>query len=320
MSGGGSTGRVILHRLRQLLFGRPMPHPDDAAPPLPPGRLVDIGERGQVFVRDQDGPSDAVPVLLLHGWFASAELNWFGAFAPFAAERRVIAIDHRGHGRGIRPIDGFRLVDCADDAAALLDALGISRAIVVGFSMGGPIGLHLTRRRPELVAGLVTASTAAVFSTTGVERWRWRMIRLLEIGLRLGLGDRLVARIAADWGRVDDRFAPYGGWLVAEFTRASPRSMREAGRELAHFDARPWLHEIDVPAAAVVTSKDSLVPPRRQEALASALGATVTRLAGADHDIPTSGVDRFGAAIHGAVADVGSRIDAVTPSSAADAG
>jgi 3-oxoadipate enol-lactonase len=318
VSTGRSTGRLIVHRIRQLLSGRPLPHPDDAAPPLPPGRLVDIGERGQVFVRDQAGPSDALPVLLLHGWFASAELNWFGAFGPFAGERRVVAMDHRGHGRGIRPIDGFRLVDCADDAAALLDALEIPRAIVVGFSMGGPIALLLARRRPDLVTGLVTASTASVFSTTPVERWRWRMIRLLEIGLRLGLGDRLVARIAAEWGRIDDRFAPYGGWLVSEFTRASPRAMREAGRELAHFDARPWLPEIDVPAAAVITAADSLVPPRRQEDLASALGATVTRMDGADHDIPTSGVDRFGTSIHAAVAVVAERIVASEPSAGAN--
>lgn len=303
-----STGRLILRRVRQLLLGRPLVEPTDAVPPLPPGRLVDLGGRGEIFVRELDGPTDEVPVVLLHGWFASAELNWFGTFARFAGERRVLAVDHRGHGRGIQPVGPFRLVDCADDVAALLRELEIPRALVVGFSMGGPIGLLLARRHPERVAGLVLASTAAVFSSTRVERWRWRGIRLLEWGLRLGLGDRLVSRLATEWGRVDSEFAPYGGWLVAEFTRGSPRVLREAGTELSHFDARTWLGDLGVPAASVISGGDSLVPPRRQRELAAALGADVAVLDDAEHDVPITGVHRFAEAIHEAVARVSSAI------------
>jgi pimeloyl-ACP methyl ester carboxylesterase len=292
---------LIARRVRQLLVGRPLVEPTDAVPPLPAGRLVDLGGRGEIFVRDLDGAADEPPVVLLHGWFASAELNWFGTFARFAGERRVLAVDHRGHGRGIQPVGPFRLVDCADDVAALLRELEIPRAIVVGFSMGGPIALLLARRHPERVAGLVLAATASVFSTTRVERWRWRGIRILEWGLRLGLGDRLVSRLATEWGRVDSEFAPYGGWLVAEFTRGSPRALREAGAELGRFDARPWLSELDVPASSVVTGGDSLVPPRRQRELAAALQAQVAVLDDAEHDVPITGVHRFADAVHGAV-------------------
>jgi 3-oxoadipate enol-lactonase len=297
----GSAGRLIVRRVRQLLVGRPLADATDAVPPLPPGRLVRVPGRGEIFVRDLAGPDDALPVVLLHGWFASAELNWFGSFGRFAGERRVLAVDHRGHGRGVHPVGPFTLEDCAEDVAALLHELEVPRAVVVGFSMGGPVGLLLARRHPHLVAGLVVASTAAVFATARIERWRWRLIRVLDWGLRLGLGDRLVARLASEWGRVDPAFAPYGGWLVAEFTRASPRAIREAGTELSRFDARPWLGELTMPTASVITGDDSLVPPSRQEALARALGATVERLDGVDHDAPIAAVDRFGAAIHRAV-------------------
>lgn len=307
MSSWGATGRHILRRMRQLLLGRPPVEPTDAVPPLPPGRLVDLGGRGEVFVRDEDGPTDKVPVVLLHGWFASADLNWFGTFAHFAGERRVIAVDHRGHGRGIHPVGPFTLVDCADDVAALLRELDIDRAIVVGFSMGGPIALLLTRRHPERVAGLVMASTSAVFSTTIVERWRWRFVRLVEWGLRMGLGERLVARLAWEWGRIDDEFAPYTGWLVSEFTRGWPPALREAGAELGRFDARPWLADLGVPARSVVSGADSLVPPRRQEDLAVALSAGVERLDGADHDAPITAVHRFADAIHRAVVALDAR-------------
>ena len=312
---GRSTGRLIARRVRQLLFGRRLAEPTDRVPPLPPGYLVDLGGRGEIFVRDQAGPSDALPVVLLHGWFASAELNWWGTFARFAGERRVLAVDHRGHGRGLHPIGPFTLVECADDVAALLAALDIPEAVVVGFSMGGPIGLLVARRHPDRVAGLVMVSTAAVFAATSVERWRWRFIRLLEWGLRLGVGDRLVARLASEWGRVDDAFAPYGGWLVAEFTRASPRAIREAGTELSRFDARPWLGALGLPAASVVTGDDSLVPPHRQVELAVALGASVDRLDGVDHDAPITAVERFALAVHGAVTSVALRAEERGPAS-----
>ena len=67
--------------------------------------------------------------MLLHGWTATADLNWFRASSRSAERYRVIAIDHRGHGRGIRSRRRFRLEDCADDVAALADVLGIDSLI-----------------------------------------------------------------------------------------------------------------------------------------------------------------------------------------------
>ena len=62
-------------------------------------------------------------------------------YSTLAEHFRVIAMDHRGHGRGIRTFAPFRLADCADDAAGLLSELGIKKVIPVGYSMGGPIAL-----------------------------------------------------------------------------------------------------------------------------------------------------------------------------------
>ena len=58
-------------------------------------------------------------LVLLHGWTATADLNWYACFAPLAEHFRVVAIDHRGHGRGLRSAEPFRLEQCADDVAAL---------------------------------------------------------------------------------------------------------------------------------------------------------------------------------------------------------
>src|SRR5438105_8295167 len=109
------------------------------APPLPPGRHVELPGRGTTFIREV-GPPDAPALFLLHGLSASADLNWFASFNSLARPYRVVALDQRGHGRGIR-LRGrtFRLEDCADDVAALADVLGIEDIIPVGYSMGGAV-------------------------------------------------------------------------------------------------------------------------------------------------------------------------------------
>src|SRR4051812_28284526 len=108
---------------------------DDA--PLPQGRRIQLPGRGTTFVREVEGPPNAPVVLLLHGWIASGGLNWFTCFELLSRYFRVLAPDMRGHGRGIRARRRFRLADCADDAAALLEHLDIDNALVVGYSLGG---------------------------------------------------------------------------------------------------------------------------------------------------------------------------------------
>ena len=86
---------------------------------------MDLPGRGTTIVRTLNGPVGAPTVVLLHGWTATADLNWFTCYKPLAEHYRVVALDHRGHGRGIRSRKAFRLEDCADDAVAVCDVLGI---------------------------------------------------------------------------------------------------------------------------------------------------------------------------------------------------
>ena len=71
------------------------------------------------------------------------------ATATSPRQFNVVALDHRGHGRGLQSDEPFRLADCADDVAALVDELGLGPVIVVGYSMGGPIAQLLWRRHPR---------------------------------------------------------------------------------------------------------------------------------------------------------------------------
>src|SRR6202035_1219694 len=96
------------------------PWPPEPPIAMPPARTVHVPGRGEFFLRDTGG--DGPTVMLLHGWMGTAELNWWALYDDLReAVYRVLAIDHRGHGRGLRPLARFRIRDCAADAAGVLE-------------------------------------------------------------------------------------------------------------------------------------------------------------------------------------------------------
>ena len=262
-------------------------------PVLPPGQVINLAGRGEVFVRDSGGaPADPV-VLLLHGWTASADLNFFPVYAQLAGSYRVIAMDLRGHGRGMRSTEPFSLEDCADDAAALLGQLGAGPAIVVGYSMGGPVGLLLAQRHPGAVAALVMQATALEWRRTARERMVWHLLSVLELGLRLGTGAGFVERILREAIEEAPDLDVYRPWLAAEFRRGLARELADAGRALSRYDAQPWAGQLGLPAAMLITTSDRLVRPAKQRELAEALQAHVIEV-DADHNLPLVRADEYG--------------------------
>lgn len=305
------AGRRLLRSPSLVDLEAPIP------PPLPQARVVALPGRGEVFVRDSGADegtgNDELPVLLLHGWTATADINFFAAYEPLARDRRVLAIDHRGHGRGLRSEQHFTLEDCADDAAALLDELGIERVIALGYSMGGPIAMLLARRHPRRVAGLVVQATALEWSARWEERARWRGLSVMELSMRLGTGESMVARVLRQTTQRRPDLLPLRAWLASEFRRGDPKAITDAGRALARYDARPWGTSLGVPAAAVVTTHDKLVPVHKQRVLAEALGAQVFELA-ADHDAPLLHDASYGAITQEAVSAVAASVRSGTGS------
>lgn len=283
--------RRFARRLDVAAAGAPIP------PPLPPGRTVLIPTRGELFIRDTGG--DGPAVLLLHGWGATADLNFFTAY-PALGAYRVVALDHRGHGRGLRADGPVRLEDCADDAAALLETLGIDRAVIVGYSMGGPVALLLAARHTARCAGLVLQATALEFHQGRGERLMWRGMTVVEAALRHGRGDGVVQRILRETIDREPSLAPLRAWLAGEFRRGHVQSIIEAGRALSRFDASPLAAALDMPVAVVLTTTDRLVPPRKQRVLADALNAAVFELDG-DHDSCLVAADAYGSATRAAV-------------------
>ena len=269
-------------------------------PPIapPPGRLVHVPGRGEFFVRDSGG--DGPAVLLLHGWMVSADLNWITMYEPLrAAGYRVLAMDHRGHGRGLRGPAPFRLADCAVDAAAVLHEVGVERVVAVGYSMGGPIAALLARDHAPVVAGLVLCATAPDWQEPNMKRG-WRLMSFLR--LELGLFPNGFWRAALRGIGLPDSAGTT--WAAAELSRGNARDIAEAGRELGRYDGRAWLAELTQPRAVIVPVADMLVPVRKQRELAALVGVVPREVPGT-HVAVTTHAEPFVEALLAALADVG---------------
>jgi len=267
---------------------------------MPPARTLRVPDRGELFLRDTGG--DGPPVMLMHGWMATADLNWVGVYGALVdAGYRVLAIDHRGHGRGLRPLAPFRLADCAGDAAAALRLLGAAPGIVVGYSMGGAIAQLVARDYPEVASGMILSGTA--------QHWQDPQSRRAFKTMG-GLGLMLSVAPRATWGagfrRVGLRESPETAWALSELMRHSARDIAEAGRELGRFDSRPWLRPLAIPSAVVLTTRDDAVAPAKQRELAAALDAQVFE-APINHLEITSNARAYNPVLLRALAAVGGR-------------
>jgi pimeloyl-ACP methyl ester carboxylesterase len=245
------------------------PWPPEPPIRMPPARTVHVPGRGEFFLRDTGG--DGRAVMLLHGWMATADLNWWSVYADLVeAGYRVLAIDHRGHGRGLRPIVKFRIRDCATDAAEVLKALGVAPALIVGYSMGGAIAQTMAREHPEIVDGVVLSGTAQHWQDP---RTRRAFKAMGVMGFSISVAPRVF------WGaglrRAGLRSNQRTVWLQSELMRHSARDLAEAGRELGRFDSRPWLGSVQAPISVLITTRDELVPVRKQRELAAAANASV---------------------------------------------
>ena len=272
--------------LLQLMIGDTVPRSvvrDDGrvGPAVPLGHRVELAGRGTTFVREVAGPKDAPTLLLLHGYMASAGLNWFRAFDALGEEFRVVAPDARGHARGLRSRRHVRLADCADDMAALIDELDTGPVIAVGYSMGGPIAQLLWKRHPEKVAGLVLCATAPELGF-GVRTLNDAYLATV-VGLTRTAGQ--LAAVPAAGANVlrkvrAHRPAGFLEWAAEEMRRHDVRMLTEAARSISRFDSRPWIHDVDVPTTVLRTNRDRLVDPAGQTELATSIpGARIV-----DHD------------------------------------
>lgn len=258
---------------------------------LPDGRFVEVPGRGDLFVREVRGPADAPAVVLLHGWTSTAAITWYGVFGRLGERFHVVAPDLRGHGEGPRAGKKASIDDVVADIASLIGSLGLGRAVVVGYSLGGAVAQRLAREHPDLVGGVVLCASASRFTAVPVTR-RW--VRGLNFVCRAAavLPDVVSAVVAEAMMRLLYGWDGFQRWAVPFMRRHRWSNVLYLAADLAVFDSTEWIGQIGVPVAVLMTADDVHVPTDRQAVLAEACNARVFEMSGG-HSACLSDPDHF---------------------------
>ena len=236
------------------------------------------------------------PLLLIMGLAADARA-WMFQLPAFAERYRTISFDNRGVGRSAKPAGPYTIHQMADDAVGLLDALGITRAHVIGVSMGGMIAQELVLRHPGRVRGLVLACTYPE-PDADIERQREFSVGQLG-GSVTGTGE-----IQIDLSALDP-FAFFQHMLPRVFNQAFidtelPKLMAlfsgtleygfsleailgQVAAVMGH-RATDRLHQITAPTLVITGDADLLIPPGNSDVLARHIpGARLVKVPGGSH-------------------------------------
>jgi pimeloyl-ACP methyl ester carboxylesterase len=233
------------------------------------------------------------PVLLIHG-FPLDRSMWRGQIDGLGSIARVVALDLPGFGATAPASDGHRpttMDEYADCVVALADALGFTRFVAAGLSMGGYVALELVRRHPHRLSGLILADTRAEPDPPEGQKGRHHDAdRVLNEGLSF-LVERMVKGLLAPETVARRRDIVNG--VEAMIHRSSWHGVAAALRGMAaRRDARQWITRIDVPTLVVVGAEDAITPPRGAQAMAQAIpNAELAVIPGAGHLAPLESPD-----------------------------
>jgi aminoacrylate hydrolase len=215
------------------------------------------------------GGEDRDPLILSSGLGGSADY-WKPNLRALAEHFRVIVYDHRGTGRSDRTLpDTLTVDDLAADIAALLDALGIERAHVMGHAAGGVAGLALALRSPKRLRKLVMVNGWASPDSHFLRCFAVRLALLRDSGAEAFLRAQPIFLYPATW--ISEHNAVLESDLphhLADFPGHQTLEKRIAA--LAGFDVADRLDELATPMLALASKDDMLVPYTASEAFDAA--------------------------------------------------
>ena len=215
------------------------------------------------------GREDAPPLVLSSGLGGSADY-WKPNLRALALHFRVIAYDHRGTGRSDRALPATVAVDdLADDIAALLDALGIARAHVLGHAAGGVAGLALALRQPQRVRKLIVVNGWASPDPHFLRCFAMRLALLRDSGPEAYLRAQPLFLYPAAW--ISEHSAALDAELTHQLASFPGReTMEKRIAALAAFAVLDKLERLAVPILALAARDDMLVPYTASEAFEAA--------------------------------------------------
>ena len=247
---------------------------------------------GATIAAFRGGRAGAPAMLLIHSLAMSA--SFWDRVVPLLADRfELITLDCRGHGASTRSPGPYDVRGFADDAAAVLDAAGIDRALVAGCSMGGCVALAFAIAHPGRTRALGLIDTTAWYGADAPTAWRQRG----EQGVRQGLAS-LVAFQTTRWFSDDFRadHPDIVQAMVELFVANDPQCYAASCDMLGAADLRAGLAGLAMPAAVIVGAEDYATPVAMAEALAAGIsGATIEIIEAGRHLTPVQCPDRIAA-------------------------
>jgi pimeloyl-ACP methyl ester carboxylesterase len=234
------------------------------------------------------GDPSGAPLLFLHGY--SDHWRSVAPILPHLPRSwRVLAPDQRGHGRSERPAGGYDPSTLAADAAALLDELGVGRALVVGHSMGTLVAQRLAVEHPARVERLVLVAGGASLRENPALHEFTALVRALQDPVPRDF----VARFQADC-MARPVPADFVAALVDEGCRMPVRVWRAVADALERFDGRADLARIAAPTRLVWGDRDAFFGRGDQDALLAGIaGATLSVYTGTGHAPQWEEPERF---------------------------
>ena len=228
------------------------------------------------------------PVLLIMGYAAKA-VHWGEEFRDLmAAHYRIVSFDNRGTGDSDKPADGWTMADMADDGMAVMKAAGMSRAHVIGISMGGMIAQELTLNFPENVKTLTLISTH-----TGGPEIAPPTPDALDVLVNKDLSIPVEKMVEKTWRTIcAPGFLDVPGRLETclrmDLDKPTPLEMlAHQAVAIAESDRSERLANIKVPTLVVTGLADPLVPPANSHRLAALIpGSKLETIAECGHMVP----------------------------------
>jgi 3-oxoadipate enol-lactonase len=231
--------------------------------------IVDAGEVRLSYERSGSGP----PLLLIMGMSGTSR-HWSEPFLDqLRRDFEVIVYDHRGVGESSRMEEPFTIARLADDAAGLLDALGLSSVHVLGISMGGMVAQELAIAHPELVDTLALGCTycGGEGSTLTTQEVLQRLTEAMMSGdrdhtLRTAWEINVSAEQAADEGAWETFRA-----LGRERAVGLPVVMAQM-QAIAEHDTSTRLETVAAPTLIVHGTADLMIPVANAHVIAGHMG------------------------------------------------
>jgi 3-oxoadipate enol-lactonase len=205
------------------------------------------------------------PLLLIAGFMC--DRAYWSLLMPYLSQYQIIRFDNRGIGQSSAPDSPYSIPQMANDAAALLDVLGIEKAHIAGHSMGGQIAQELALNHPQKIKSLILLSSLA----KGNEKFNNIIKTWGDIATKLDL--ELYEKLVLPWIFTDNFYAIPGmvdqliEWAINYPFAPTKHGLYHQSRAILNFDTTHRLQNIHCPTLVIIGQQDILTPVKFSEQL-----------------------------------------------------